>query len=71
MNEKLQYATMLEMPVSTSSVTALPKKRRFFKRKRVNDELIKQELLKKVNQEQDLTENQGDNLIVEESETEL
>ena len=71
MNEKLQYATMLEMPVSTSSVTALPKKRRFFKRKRVNDELIKQELLKKVNQEQDLTENQGDNLIVEESEKEL
>ena len=56
MNEKLQYATMLEMPLSTCNVTALPKKRRFRKKKRVNDELIKQELLNKVNAEQDLTQ---------------
>ena len=56
MNEKLQYATMLEMPLSTCNVTTLPKKRRFRKKKRVNDELIKQELLNKVNREQELAQ---------------
>ena len=75
MNEKLQYASMLEMPVSTCSVSALPKKRRFRKKKRVNDELVKQELLKKVNAEQDLTsemvQDSAETLIPQENQLEL
>ncbi len=54
MNEKLQYASMLDIPVSTCSVSALTKKRKTRKKKRVNDEHIKAELLRKVNSEQDL-----------------
>ena len=59
MNEKLQYASMLDMPVSTCSVSTLPKKKKFRKKKRVNDELIKAELLEKVNSQQDLAEMGG------------
>lgn len=52
MNEKLQYATMLEIPVSTCSVTYAPaKKKRAKKKKKVDHEQIKQELLTKINQE--------------------
>ncbi len=55
MNEKLQYASMLEIPVNTCKVTKLThKKRRPFKKKRVNDEQVKAQLLKKVNEEQEL-----------------
>ena len=75
MNEKLQYASMLDLPVSTCSVSALPKKRRFRKKKRVNDELVKAELLKKVNAEQDLTsemaQDSAENLIPQENQLEL
>lgn len=52
MNEKLQYATMLEIPVNTANVTYKPiKKRRSFRRKAKNPEAVKQELLSKVNAE--------------------
>ena len=55
MNEKLQYASMLEIPVNTCQVTKLTrKKRRPFKKKRVSDEQVKAQLLKKVNEEQEL-----------------
>ncbi len=54
MNEKLQYATMLEIPVNTCSVTFTPaKKRKNKKKKKVNHETVKQELLNKVNTEFD------------------
>ncbi len=54
MNEKLQYASMLEIPVSTCSVSAVKgKKKSFFKRKKVNAEQVKEQLLKKVNNEQE------------------
>ncbi len=51
MNEKIQYATMLEMPFSTANVTVMPPKKRKKKSKPVNAENVKQELIQKVNQE--------------------
>ena len=54
MNEKLQYATMLEIPVSTCSVTFKPiKKKLFTKKKKVDHEEVKKELLDKINAQQD------------------
>lgn len=54
MNEKLQYAEMLEIPVNTCSITFKPtrKKRRRLK-KQVDDEQIKNQLLQKVNSQTD------------------
>ena len=50
MNEKLQYATMLEIPVNTANVTYKPKKfRRGAKKKMKNPDAVKEELLLKVN----------------------
>ncbi len=49
MNEKLQYASMLEMPFSTANVTVMPQKK---KKKKVNPETVKQELIQKVNAEE-------------------
>ena len=50
MNEKLQYASMLEIPVSTCNVTFKPKRKKLFKsNKKDNPEEVKAELLEKVN----------------------
>ena len=50
MNEKLQYASMLEIPTTTCNVTIKPiKKKRAKKQKDVSPETVKQELLEKVN----------------------
>ena len=50
MNEKLQYASMLEIPVNTCNVTYKPiKKRRLKRKKHPSSEEVKNELLKKVN----------------------
>lgn len=50
MNEKLQYASMLEIPVNTCSVSLKPpKKKRLFGKKTKNPETVKQELLNKIN----------------------
>ena len=54
MDEKLEYAEMLNIPVSTSAITYKPHKKRFFKRKK-DGEKAKRELIEKVNGE--LTEN--------------
>ena len=53
MNEKLQYATMLEIPVSTCSITerSSGKKRRTHKKK-VNHEQVKKQLMDKINGEE-------------------
>jgi hypothetical protein len=52
MNEKLQYASMLEIPVSTCSVTYAPvKKKKAKKKKKIDHEQVKQELLTKINQD--------------------
>ena len=54
MNDKLQYATMLEIPVSTCNITEIPKtNKRGRKKKKVNPETVKQELIEKVNSVQD------------------
>ncbi len=52
MNEKMQYATMLEMPFSTANVTVMPPKKRKKKTKPVNVETVKEELIQKVNAEE-------------------
>ena len=50
MNEKLQYATMLEIPVNTANVTFKPKRFRLgAKKKMKNPDAVKEELLLKVN----------------------
>lgn len=50
MNEKLQYATMLDIPVNSCSITRAPQKKRKSKTKKSrSDEEIKKELLDKVN----------------------
>lgn len=54
MNEKLQYATMLEIPVSTCSVTRVPtKKRRRKRKKEIDPDVVKEELLSKINSEEE------------------
>ena len=60
MNEKLQYATMLEIPVNTCSITVKQsKKRRFFKRKEKNAEQVKEQLVRKVNEENGMLDSDG------------
>ncbi|MBQ9735013.1 MAG: hypothetical protein IJV95_04040 [Clostridia bacterium] len=50
MNEKLQYATMLEIPVSTCSITERNNtKKRRSRKKKVNHEQVKQQLMDKIN----------------------
>ncbi len=48
MNDKLQYATMLEIPVNTVSVTFKPQKKRR-KAKKINHDQVKKEVVEKVN----------------------
>ena len=68
MNEKLQYATMLEIPVNTANITYKPvKKRRMFKKKQRSPEAVKEELLSKVNAEIETVEQ----ALPAESETEI
>ena len=58
MNEKLQYATMLEIPVNTANITYKPiKKRRSFKKKPTSLDTVKEELLSKVNAESETAKN--------------
>lgn len=59
MNEKLQYATMLEMPVSTCSVTRLAtKKKRVKTKKKPTEEQVKDQLLQMVNSDEGLANQQ-------------
>lgn len=62
MNEKLQYASMIEIPVSTCNITYKPLKKR--KKKKAVSEDIKQEVIKKVNSELE------DSNVVAEGQTE-
>ena len=51
MIEKLQYATMLEIPVSTCNVTEVPtKKRRARRKQKPSPEAVKEQLLNKINE---------------------
>ena len=49
MNEKLQYATMLEIPVNTCNITYKPQKKKKKNKKQVLVEDVKDKLLKKIN----------------------
>ncbi len=75
MNEKMQYASMLELPVCTCNITSKPvKKKRLRKSKKenkVSDEQIKQEVLDMVNAEQEKTQIQEEELLEEAVPTEL
>ena len=51
MNEKLQYATMLDIPVNTCSISVKPTKKRN-KKKKVNAEQVKEQLLSKINSQE-------------------
>ena len=54
MNEKLQYATMLEIPVNTCNVTFQPaKKKRARVKKNQNPDAVKEKLLSKINAEKE------------------
>jgi len=56
MNEKLQYATMLEIPVNTCNVTFQPtKKKRAKTKKQQNPDAVKERLLSKINSEKEET----------------
>ena len=57
MNEKLQYASMLEIPVNTCSVTVAPQKKKHRKKKKVNLDGVKSELVNKVNTQMEKEEN--------------
>ena len=49
MDDRLQYASMLGIPVNTSSVTVTQGKSKIKKRKKVDSEQVKQQLVDKVN----------------------
>ncbi len=67
MNEKLQYAEMLDIPVSTCNITYKPPKRRLFKKPKVNHEQVKKDLVAKVNDslEETQTEETATSSLVE------
>ena len=51
MDEKMQYADMLDMPVNTSSITTqAPKKKRSAKKKKIDAEQVKAQLITQINQ---------------------
>ena len=67
MDKKLQYATMLEIPVNTCSITFKEEKKRWFRRKKKPHEQIKQELVDKVNAEiteSNITNTETENQVV-------
>ena len=69
MNEKLQYAEMLEIPVNTCNITYQPTKKRINKGKNFLEE-IKEKLVKKVNNEESTqveTEAEKDEILCEET----
>lgn len=56
MNEKLQYASMLEIPVSTCSVTKLPTGKKIATKKRkFTEEQVKSMLMEKINNEEEIS----------------
>lgn len=71
MNEKLEYASMLEIPLSQSTVTQAPaKKKRVKKKKQVNPDLVKEQLLEKINAEQTDHEMQDAQLLDQQTQLE-
>lgn len=71
MNEKLQYAEMLEIPYSTCSVNYKPPKKRLFKVRKKPDAEVKGELIDKINQSAEPLEVKPDKEIIEEKINEV
>ena len=70
MNEKLQYASMLEIPVNTCNISSIkPKRKLFVRRKKVSDEQVKQQLLEKINGQEMNEEQPLAQSVVGENET--
>lgn len=71
MNEKLQYASMLEIPVNSCNITSAPLKKRKVRRKKTRaDEDVKKELLDKVNGVENNAEGTADNSAMRETVSE-
>lgn len=70
MNEKLQYASMLEIPVSTCTVKTMPIKRKRTKKKKqtVNPDLIKEQLFNKINENQENFNDESLNIHTEQEQ---
>lgn len=67
MNEKLQYASMLDIPVNTCTITYKPvKKRRFLKKRKSVSDDAKSALMNKINSETDFGERAEENLVNDE-----
>ena len=70
MNEKLQYAEMLNIPVNTSTITYKPQKKSIFKKKK-DAEKVKEELIEKINADavrKDVPKEEGAARLTEEGE---
>ena len=71
MNEKLQYASMLEIPVNSCNITSAPLKKRKVRRKKTRaDEDVNKELLDKVNGAENNAEGAADNSAMRETVSE-
>ena len=68
MNDKLQYATMLEIPVNTCSVTFEQQKKKKRSKKKVDADAVKQELVSKVNLQMEENEDLENSEPLKESE---
>lgn len=68
MNEKLQYAEMLDLPDTTCTVTVKPPKRSLFPKRKRQPKEVKEELLKMVNEK--ASEEEKQEVIAEEVVTE-
>ena len=60
MNEKLQYASMIEMPIDTCTITQITRKKKRVKKNKLQEEQVKEQLINKINLDQ---EEQGKNLL--------
>lgn len=57
MNEKLQYASMIEMPIDTCTITQITRKKKRVKKTKLNEEQVKEQLINKINLEQEESQN--------------
>lgn len=60
MNEKLQYASMIEMPIDTCTITQITRKKKRVKKNKLQEEQVKEQLINKINLDQ---EEQVENLL--------
>lgn len=71
MNEKLQYASMLEIPVTTCSVNFKPIKKKRATKKDLSPEAVKKELLDKVNEKADEKTKKEESVTIKKAESKI